>query len=276
MMEAQTVWRTWRRILREPPLQAAMQGEGLDRLLAASALGLSAEETEIVRAYAAAGRGTRWFIENYRFRMVSSFFNALETAAPLTHRALRASALELQSIATGFLDSAGWRDFGPFVYTYCGQILDHLLARPEVAALPGMSDLIRLERAGVRVVMGAADSRAAEPPPGMWRAAPWFEALRCELDLSRWLRDKAALGREPPAARPRWFVAYLRSPEEPLRIVAVPERAAAMLSALREPQTETSLASRLAGMGGAADAAQDRKLLEQLRALGLVRGPTAP
>ena len=81
-MQAQAVWLTWRRILREPSLHAAVLSEDLD--LVASSLALSSSELAIVRAYAKDRRATEWFISHEYWAEFSSLaqtaFTAFRTA----------------------------------------------------------------------------------------------------------------------------------------------------------------------------------------------------
>ena len=272
-MDALTVWRVWRRILREPRLREEMFGGNIEA--AASYLNLTASEVQVVREYASAELGTRFFVANYRFRMISSFFNALETAAPLTSRALAANSVDMDSLATEFLDVAEWRDFGPYVFTFGREILNYLATHPAVASIAGARDLVRLERAGVNVVIDAAAhcSATAVPSPDGWRARPWFEVVCCALNISPWLRDKKALGRTAPIPGPQRYVAFLPSLDEYRRIVSLPDRAADILPLLRSSQSEASLGKSLVDLGYPANPARDRRLLHQLSRLGLVVAP---
>lgn len=253
-MDAATVWRVWRRVLREPRLQEAMFSGDLP-----DDLGLDADGREVVAQYARTPAGTRFFIANYRYRMTSSFVNALETALPLTHRLLRANGIDVDALAVEFLDSVEWLDFGPYVYTYGGRVLDHVLGRPDLVAIPGLTDLARLERAGVRVTVEAAERGPdLDPVPGAYRAIGPVTAVRTELDLSGWLRDGSSLGRAELPRKPRTFLVYLRPPELRRRIVAVPPAAAALVADLRTPRPEERVRE------------EERALLASLVKLGVV------
>lgn len=272
-MDAQVVWRTWRRVLRERPLQDAMFNEGFATSVVAA--GLDPAERAVVQEYARSEAGTRFFIANYRFRMRSSFVNALETAAPLTHRLLRFHGVELDALGIEFLDSIDWLDHGPYVYTMGGAILAHLRERPRLATIPGLSALLDLESAGVRVVTGAASGGDAPPvPAGTVRASDRVEVVHTSLDVSGWLREPATLGLSAPGAQPRWFVVQLRSVEEERRIVAVPHRAADMVTVLAGPHTRKELGCALTGLGHTADPDLDATLRDRLVRSGvLVEGP---
>jgi hypothetical protein len=290
-MDAAMVWRVWRRVLREAPVRSAMADGRLEQN--AAALGLSPAEVEVAREYAAGQAGVRMFVESYRFRMVSSFFNALETTAPLTHRALMANDVDLRAAATAFLDEHEWRDFGPFVYAFGRLILDRLSDDDTAMSIDGLRELMALERAAIDVVTSAADavtptgdspaSPAGESPPDseepqdgagqLWRARPWLGIHSTDRDLSQWLRDPRALGRTVPPRTPRTYVVYLPSLTADRRIVALPSRAAAALRILRDqPLASADLATALE-RAHPGDSLRDRDLLDRLAAMGLVDAP---
>ncbi|MET4926614.1 hypothetical protein P3L51_30395 [Streptomyces sp. PSRA5] len=275
-MEAAVVWRVWRRLLREPVLREAVLGGRLDEL--AAALGLDAPEIEVARAYAEHPAGTEMFVHSYRFRMVSSFFNALETVAPLTHRALLANDVGLREIAVDLLDRREWVDAGPFVYAFGSQILDHLAADKALGEITGLPELIALERAAADVVIEAAAGRPAaedqDSAVGHWRVRAPFGIHTCDRDLSEWLRDSRTLGLSVPSAASKHYLIFLPTPDTDRRIVAVPRRACDILRILKDRPAELSLlAEELAQRGHPAAPARDRAILDRFEALGLVAAP---
>ncbi|GGS24746.1 hypothetical protein [Actinokineospora fastidiosa] len=256
-LDARTVWHAWRRVMREEAVREAMFAGTLAER--ADALGLSPADREVIERYAETPAGTRFFIANYRYRMTSSFINALETAAPLTHRLLRANGVDIDALAERFLDSVGWRDFGPYVYTYGGRVLEFLRAHPEVGGLHGLADLAALESAAVAVTVRAAHSPPDfTPRPGVYAANDAVTSVTTELDVSGWLRGgQPGVGVLP--AGPRTFLVYLSPPDLRRRIVAVPESAVALVRGLAVP--------RAAGEMPAG------RLVEKLVALGVVIAP---
>ncbi|MGW7410991.1 hypothetical protein [Streptomyces sp. NPDC054863] len=288
-MEASVVWRVWRRILREPGLREAVLGGRIDER--ATALGLDASEAEVARAYAEHPAGTEMFVHSYRFRLVSSFFNALETVAPLTHRALLANGVDLRAIAVDLLDRRAWVDSGPFVYAFGRQILDHLAADEALMKITGLADLIGLERAAADVVVSAGtgpttDDRGVSAgtgpttddrgsTAGRWRVCAPCGIHSSDRDLSEWLRDSGAVGRSVPPAVPRHYVVFLPALDHARRIVAVPHRAADILRILKgRPRDLPQLAKELEQRGHPAAPGQDHKTLNRLRSLGVVAAPT--
>ena len=84
-MDAEQVWKLWRRLLRDETLQQQLfQAQGATQWLQH----FPEDERTILQAYAGQFDRVKWFVENYQFRLVNSFTNALETGAPLTLRAL--------------------------------------------------------------------------------------------------------------------------------------------------------------------------------------------
>lgn len=273
-MEARTVWRVWRRVLREEPLQDAMfSGRLIEQ---AESLQLAPAECEVAEHYARTPAGTRFFITNYRYRMISSFINALETSAPLTHRLLRAHSVDLDALATRFLDTVQWLDFGPYVYTYGGRILSYLLEHPDLPALHGLPELVAIEQAGVRITIDAAHAPSSDAPdntgpgPGAYRAIGPVATVQCALDVSTWLRDGSKLGREPALSQPRWYLVYLRAPHLQRRIVAVPPLAVDIVAALRTPRSSTQLTAELDDMNSQRRPAEELALLPKLVDLGVI------
>ena len=251
-LDAQTVWHAWRRIMRDDSVQEAMFSGSLAER--AAELELSPAELEVAECYAASPAGTRFFIAGFRYRMASSFLNALETAAPLTHRLMRANGIEIEALGTEFLESVGWRDFGPYVHTYGAEVLGFLCAHPVVGALRGLTDLAALELAAVRLTIAAAE-RAPDftPVPGRYRASDAVSFVTTELDVSPLLR-----GEREVAAGSRTFLVFLTPPDLRRRIVAVPDSAAELVRSLKEPRP-------VAEAGGQA-------LLAKLVRLGVVIG----
>jgi hypothetical protein len=245
-MDARMVWDVWRRILRDPDVHERMFDDGYDPTVA----GFTPDEAQVVLDYAASPSGTRFFIANYRYRMISSVFNALETVAPLTHRALRANELDLDAMARQFLDETYWADHGPYVVTFGAAILDYLGTRPDVVCIPGLPDLIRLERAAADVLRAAARGGSPAATRHGWQVNPWLRVVDCDTDLSGWLRATSKLGRTVPPTRPTQFGVYLPTACRPRRIVALSRQAVLLLTQVAEGSPipdDDPLLARLAG-----------------------------
>lgn len=271
-MEAETVYRTWRRILREKALHERMFSATREELMAE--FGLDAGEAAVVAAYAATGKGTRWFVVNYRFRLANSFLNALETGAPRSLRALSAGGHDMAALGEAFHDLNDWFDHGPYVYAFCAEALDFLADHPATARPAGLRDLIAVERAAVEIVRAAAGAGRTDGAPagpgGPWRrnARGWL--VETAHDLSGWLRNAADLGRtDLPAGRHRYLV-YLPSLDAAYRLTGLPARAAAVFEALAEPADAAELSRRMAARGLPEDPGQDAALAGRLAGYGVV------
>ncbi|MFD7657760.1 hypothetical protein ACFV4N_27620 [Actinosynnema sp. NPDC059797] len=259
-LDARTVWNAWRRVMREDAIQDAMFSGALAER--AGELGLDPEEREVVERYATTPAGTRFFIASFRYRMSSSFVNALETAAPLTHRLLLANGADVGALGEEFLDSVGWRDFGPYVYTYGGEVLRFLRDHPDAGRLHGLADLVAIELAAVGVTIAASGTAPDfTPTPGAYRASSAVTSVTTALDVSGWLRAGARLGRDPVPAGPRAFLVYLAPPDLRRRVVAVPDAVAGLVRSLEEPRPAAE--------------AGDPALLDRLVRLGVLVGPGA-
>lgn len=273
-MNAQTVWLTWRRIMCEQPLAAAVLAGQVDELQQRFAL--TDDEYAVAREYAHEASGARWFVENYRFRMRNSFLNALENGAPLTLRALMADGHDVRELGARFLDTVGWRDYGPFVYTYCAEALAFLRNDDEAVRMAGMADLMGLEAAAVTMLrrVGAqgesarnagATATQADDASIVWARSPYCELYRSSTQLAKWLREKGTLGREPLPAVPGVYVAYYVDDERTHRFGMLPERAAQIYDALEQPADRGALNERLAARGAAPVTEADARAFELLR-----------
>ena len=268
-LPAATVYATWRRILREAPLAEAMFDPAIDDRTLGRRFGLDDDGVATVRAYAATPKPTRMFILNYRFRMTGSVQNALETAAPLTMRALKGKGLDLRELAEGFLEADRWQDDGPFVVGYCARILDHLAAHPATEAPAGLRDLIALDRATAGLLMRLADAPPQPAgPAGHVGLTGRAVAVTTAHDLAPWLRNSATLGREDLPARPAAYLVAMPDLAAAPKVSALPPRGALMLAALEEgPLSPAALTRRLGGAGP-----QDAALLGKLAERGAVVG----
>lgn len=259
-MDAHTVWNVWRRIMREPPLHEALFAGCTQDL--ETRFDLTPAESQAARAYGGMAERARWFVVNYRFRMTNSFINALETGAPLTLRVLLAQGHDLKALGGRFLDTMDWKDYGPYVYAYCRDALDFLLA-DEIGARPrGFSDLMRLEREAVSMLRAAAAT--ADTPAGLCRRTCYAAVYRSKTRLSSWLRDKCLLGRTDVEAGDEYFLVYWPDAESAHKFAVIPERAAQIYQAMGRPLALADLPRALAECGYARTTTEDDSLLRFL------------
>src|SRR5471030_491102 len=192
-MDAEQVWKLWRRLLRDETLQQQLyDAQGATQWLEH----FPDDERAILQAYASQFERVKWFVENYQFRLVNSFINALETGAPLTLRALLNIGLDLPALSKAFLRQQNWFDYGPRVYGYCDAALGFMLERQELAPYPQIRDLMGLERECVRLYTGLVEISAVVP--GHYQRTDGARIYQSRYALSHWLRDKSLLGRSSP------------------------------------------------------------------------------
>lgn len=280
-MEAERVWGVWRRLLREPAFEEAVFADDFPGREAE--LGLAPEEAEIALAYRETPKETRWFITNYRYRLVSSICYALETCAPWTWRLLQAKDLDMREVAAGFLDAHGWIDDGPFVYGTCARVLDHL--RETLGdEIHGLRALIQLDSAGVELIRSLAGASPEICPSDDERAAAAADMSRfryqrtgtgalltVERTLTPWLRDREAIGKTELPARPQHFLVYLPNLTSAVKLAGIGPPGLALWPLLESPKSLDELAGEesLAAVGG-----PERYLptLKRYLQAGVVRG----
>jgi hypothetical protein len=259
-MNAKGTWDLWRRILREPALAERLFDPDLGDH--AARFGLSPEDMRIARAYASTPKETQFFITTYRYRLVSSFGHALQSCAPLTYRTLKVRGQDMRALGERCLDELGWCDMGPFVYRFCGAILRYLRDSELAATLPGLLEVTALEGAAVDLVQRLARTPAPVWVPREERAvqAQAIADLRfqhtgtgivahTERSLTPWLRNRSEIGKAPLEDIPEWYLIYLPSVEEGVRLVPVGAIGGALFQMLAEPCSAADLAERAAQAG---------------------------
>jgi len=270
-IEARTAWQVWRRIMREPALHAALLDRECISFAELAHLNFAAEEQWAALAYAGQRDRAKWFVENYRFRLTNSFLNALEVGAPLTLRALLNQGAVIHDLAKDFLDLHEWKDYGPFVYSYCADALEFLAGHP-AAANAGVNALIGLELAGVDLMLGL---RQHNPPPTL--PSNWMvrtgQARHFVSDtiLTPWMRDKKCLGLSRLDRGTEHWLIYLPDLQQDRRFATLPPRAAQLFDALDQPRDATALANELVSRGAATRLENDDQYLATLARYGAIR-----
>lgn len=278
-MEAERVWKVWRRILREPSL--------FDRLFlpdfasAAASFGLSPEESRIALEYARTPKGTRWAVETYRYRIVSAALDALAVGAPMTLKLLAASGRELRASAQEHVERTGWVDDGPFLYRKCARYLDHLQQQAWAREVPYLADAIALESGVLELTRRAACAASPPWPAPAQRAAPadWAGAtfaqtgtgtvVTTEHQLTPWLMDPSQVGEAALVRERQHLLAYLPSADEDASFGVLGESAKVVFTLLERPRPYPELLAAMKARGEAEEAltAALRMFLE----MGVVR-----
>ncbi|POA20152.1 hypothetical protein C1886_09780 [Pseudomonas sp. FW300-N1A1] len=267
-MDAELVWKLWRRLLRDETLQKQLyEAQGATQWLQH----FPNDERAILHAYASQFERVKWFVENYQFRLANSFINALETGAPLTLRALINIGLDLPTLSKAFLRQQEWFDYGPRVYGYCDSALGFLLERQELADYPQIRDLMGLERECVRLYTGLVE--ACDVVPGYYQRTDGARIYQSRYALSHWLRDKSLLGRSSPEETSQHILVYLPNPEARHKFTLIGPRAAHLYRCLEQPQSQDTLMQMLSSTAAAQLSGEDLELLGKLHRLNAIRMP---
>jgi hypothetical protein len=281
-MQAQSVWHVWRRILREESLQQALFNPPAGKLQEdslSSVYDLQNDELLAACSYAAQADRAKWFILNYRFRLANSFLNALEVGAPLVLRALLNRDIDINQLGCEFLDQHGWKDFGPYVYTYCSEALKFLDNHTVSKELSGFSDLIGLE---ATVVTLMRDLEKLHPYPaneihqGPLRLSPYARRFSSDHRLSPVLRNKNNLGHidfeKLADDQQEHYLIYLPNPESSHKYALLPQRGIEIVEVLAEPCPSDQLSQRLEASGFAPCSDEDNLYLARLKSQRAIFG----
>lgn len=262
-MNPQTVWRVWRRIMRDPDLQHALFDEPGDSYKL-EAFGFSDAELAAAQAYAKEAERAKWFVVNYRYRLINSFLNALETGAPLVLRSLLAKGADLRELGAAFLEMHGWKDYGPFVYTYCVDALRFLEQHPVTEVPTGLRDLIGLEHTLVNMLIQLSTQPPARVDEPLLARTPNAAYFRSSTRLSDWMRQKNQLGKADLGGAMEHYLMYLTNLDSAPKFVMLPPRAAEIYRALERPCARHQLADALEVLGFAAHDVNDDTYLTVL------------
>jgi hypothetical protein len=239
-MNAEETWRVWRRILREPALaEAVITGRIADggAEFALSRFGLIPEQYEIAAQYAEQGEGVRWAVEAYQFRLIRVTRYSVAEGAPLTAKALLQAGHDLPALAAAFVEADGWLDRGPYVYANTIAYVDYLeqfLSSHGHGENSSVLDVLRLERAGARLVANNADRAAGAVPPaqrGRWTGRGSVE--RIGFDVPAWLSDPQGTNLADVAEQPKAMMVYLDGSAAHYAFAAIGDGAARVAEAFR-------------------------------------------
>src|SRR3954454_10563635 len=129
-MDAQLVWNTWRRVLTDDRLVNWVLDSDSRT---GDPHGCSADEVAILADYAATPVPTKANIGMYRRGLVRNALGSLDLV-PLTRRLLHTSGLDIEAVATEFVQSNGYVDNGPYFWRAAGCFVAYLRERPEFSS----------------------------------------------------------------------------------------------------------------------------------------------
>lgn len=242
-MDAEKVFRLWRRVLRDPAYGDAVLG--VDGRACIADLGLDAEEEAIVMALREHREAAYWPREGYRYRVISVAHVELHAHAPLTALLLDAYGVDLRALATRFAAATGWRDDGHHAYRTCLDFLAYIPGDPELPELAGLRDVLAVDAATCRLLR-----HVATLPPDHWhppelageliegrryQRSPLTMGVEVEHAVTGWLEQLDEPGRVPLAREPQRIVIQFVSAEERPDYMNLGPTTYAMYQALQHP-----------------------------------------
>lgn len=243
-MNSEQVWQVWRRVLREPELAAAViDGSVLTR---SAEWNLSEPEREIVRHYTLSPRGVSWAVDGYRFRLVRVTRYCVAQAAPLTARALTEAGRDPARLVQEFVEHTGWLDRGPYVLELTLSYLRYLQEvefSRQACEPPAVTDIVKLEIAGLLLALEQAGSARQRPEPARWTGRACVVAV--SHDVMPWLAEPAGNPLSAAARQQREVLVYLDDSVNNCRLVALSDAAATVARLLADGASPAKVAETL-------------------------------
>src|SRR5437660_6309919 len=143
-MDAQLVWNTWRRVLTDDRLVNWVLDSDSRT---GDPHGCSADEVAILADYAATPVPTKANIGMYRRGLVRNALGSLDLV-PLTRRLLHTSGLDIEAVATEFVQFAGYADNGPNFWRTAAGFIAYLASLPEFASR-AQQDVLAIDAATI-------------------------------------------------------------------------------------------------------------------------------
>lgn len=244
-VNAETYWNVWRNIMRNKELQNIIF-DNTESLCDLSKFSSSKEETQAILDYKKESERAKWFIVNYRYRLTNSVINALESGgAQLTLRYLIAVDGDLNKLSENFLNSVGWKDYGPYVYTYCNDVLSFLLENENIN--DSFRDLINLEKEIVSLMLNYEHQTSKNnfKDKNIYKT----KKARCyntSYNISSWLKNKSSIGRSELKHCNENYLMYIPDLTSAHKFVLIPQRVADIYSVIEyQPSSIKEVSSRL-------------------------------
>ena len=281
-MNAEALYRLWRRVLREDAL--ALAARAPDFAARAGNFGLSAEEAEAAMALLRNPDAAYWPIQGYRFRLWENTVQVLRGVAPLTASVLSALGHDVGQLVRRFLPATGWRDHGPYMMRACLELLSFLAADEAVVSTAGVSDIIALDIATVTLQKRLSTQAPAAwmPPPtppiladeGSYERVPNAIAVRLAHDVLPWLEAPEEAASTPLQPGPRHLLVWLPSVAQMPEYALLSDTAYQLYESMSSP---LSLARAIASVADADAEERVRSALQRLLNIGVIRpvGPAA-
>lgn len=254
-IDARLAYDVWLQLISDEELYRAMI-DGTHRELAAQKK-LGAAELEVLDSFRAE-KGTRWNIENLRFRTALETGSTLMSYLPRTVQMLTNGDQNwLQDICFEYLAFHRWKEYGHFRLTECerfGAYVRERIMKRRITP-PHLDAVLDFELAIVRLL-----KRTAEIPPDDWPVPPVLsddelaqahiqraravEILELPVDIRAWV-ESADPSRGTVLPSPVIFLLYVPSLQDTHRIKILSEGPKVVLERFDGERTTAAIAAEL-------------------------------
>jgi len=248
------VYEVWTQLIQDEELYEAMLDGSHARLAGRN---LDAEAIAILDQFRAE-RGTRWNVENLRFRSALETGDSLISYMPRTVRLLtRGDDDWRQDLCFEYLAHHRWRPLGHMRLAECERFAAYVRTRIMKRRItpPHLEDVIAFELAVVRLIRSTADVAAnawpirrdvtdADLPVLRPRRSPVQVVVELEVDLRPWI-ESADPARGEVGPGPITLLVHIPSLDEPHRIKAISDGVRVVLERCDGDRTVDALAREL-------------------------------
>jgi hypothetical protein len=159
---------------------------------------------------------------------------------PLTLRSLIAQNIDIPEFSKKFLDSVEWKDYGPYVYSYCNDVLSFLLKDESINNRT--KDLINLEKQVVSLMLNYKEVSVTK---GIYKTKK-VTYYKSSFNLSYWLKNKTEIGTSSLKEVSENYLIYLPDLESSHKFVIIPQRATDIYNQIKEKaSSREELSNRL-------------------------------
>jgi hypothetical protein len=248
------VYEVWTQLIQDEELYEAMLDGSHARLAGRN---LDDEAIAILDQFRAE-RGTRWNVENLRFRSALETGDSLVSYMPRTVRLLtRGDDDWRQDLCFEYLAHHRWRPLGHMRLAECERFAAYVRTRimKRRVTPPYLEDVVAFELAVVRLIRSTADVAAGAWPirrdvtdadlPGLRpRRSPVQVVVELEVDLRPWI-ESADPARGEVGPGPITLLVHIPSLDEPHRIKAISDGVRVVLERCDGDHTVDALAREL-------------------------------
>ncbi len=253
-LSSKRVYEVWTQLIQDEELYEAMLAGSHARL---EGRGLDAEAIAILDRFRAEP-GTRWNVENLRFRSALEVGETLLMYMPRTLRMLTGGDDGWrQDLCFEYLAHHRWRSFGHLRLTECERFMEFIRSRimKRRVTPPHLEDVMAFELAVIRLLRSTADVAAEawpvrrawagdELPAARPRRSPAQVLVELGVDLRPWIESgDPARGEVGPG--PITLLVHVPSLDEPYRIKTVSDGVRVVLERCDGGRTVEALAREL-------------------------------